>query len=125
METANARTAHLPLLAATLMMFASAVSAAPARDAQAPPVNKDAATIADFMKRVDAYVTLHKKVDGSLQEPARDGRPESFLEHERAFAAHLTQKPWSAKSQRDYIAQLASLFTRALSPHSHRRLNTP
>lgn len=104
METANARTAHLPLLAATLMMFASAVSAAPARDVQAPLVNKDAATIADFMKRVDAYVTLHKKVDGSLQEPARDGRPESFLEHERAFAK-LMQKERPYAKQGDLLTK--------------------
>jgi AcrR family transcriptional regulator len=34
----------------------------------------------------------------------------------RAFAAHLTQQPWSTRSQREYVGQLAFLFTRALSP---------
>lgn len=35
----------------------------------------------------------------------------------RAFAAHLTQTPWSVRAQKDYGTQLAQLFTRALSPN--------
>jgi hypothetical protein len=81
------RTSRVALVAAVALL----VCASGAVQAQPPKVNADAATIADFMKRVDAYVVLHKKVDGMLQEPSRDGRPEAVVEHQRAFAK-LMQK---------------------------------
>jgi hypothetical protein len=53
--------------------------------------------IADFMKRVEAYVALHRKVDSGLQEPPRDGRPETFVMHEQAFAKAIQQeRPYAA-----------------------------
>jgi hypothetical protein len=61
-------------------------------------VNADAATIADFMKRVDAYLVLHKKVESMLQEPSGDGRPEDVVEHQRAFAKLMQKERASAKS---------------------------
>jgi hypothetical protein len=73
-----------------LVAFAAVVSAA-AYDPKPPRVNADAATLADFTKRVNAYAELHKKVDSALKEPSREDRPEDFIEHERAFA-RLMQK---------------------------------
>ena len=55
-------------------------------------VNADAATIADFNKRVEAYVALHNKVDAMLPEPSADGRPEAVVEHQRAFAKMMAQE---------------------------------
>ena len=85
------RVSRRPLLAGMLVVFATAVSAASAHDSQPPRVNADAAALADFTERVNAYAELHKKVDSALKEPSRDGRPEDFIEHERAFA-RLMQK---------------------------------
>jgi hypothetical protein len=75
-----------------LIICAAVVPLTSARDAQQPPVNPDAATIADFNKRVDAYVVLHNKVDAMLPEPAADGRPEAVVEHQRAFAKLIQQE---------------------------------
>jgi len=55
-------------------------------------VNPDAATIADFNKRVEAYAALHDKVDAMLTEPSTDGRPEAVVEHQRAFAKLMQQE---------------------------------
>ena len=86
-----------PLVAALVVLFASGVSAAPWRNPQPPRVNADAATIADFMKRVDGYVALHKKVESMLQEPSGDGRPEEVIEHQRAFAKLMQKQRADAK----------------------------
>lgn len=44
-------------------------------------VNPDAAAIADFTQRVDAYVAQRVKLDATLQEVPQSGRPEQFIEH--------------------------------------------
>ena len=85
---------------------------------QAGAVNADAAAIADFVKRAEAYVALHQKVDATLQEPPRDGRPEAFIDHERAFAkAMQKERPYAqagdilTKPMRNIVRRLlASVF---------------
>jgi hypothetical protein len=69
----------------SLVVVCVRVSADGARS-QAIAVNADAATIADFMKRVGDYEGLHRRLDGTLQEVPRDARPEQFLDHQRALA---------------------------------------
>ena len=91
MTIARCRLSRRPFLAALVVLFASAVSAAPGRNPQPPRVNADAATIADFMKRVDDYVALHQKVEGCSRSRRETGRPEAVVEHEHAFAK-LMQK---------------------------------
>ncbi len=80
----------------TLIMLALAVSTAAAQT-QEPRVNPDAAAIADFMKRVDAYVVLHNKVESMLQEPSQDGRPEAVIQHQREFAKLMQRERQDAK----------------------------
>jgi hypothetical protein len=82
---------------------------------QKPAVNPDAATIADFMKRVEAYVALHKKVDATLQEPPRDGRPESFIEHERAFARAIQKDRRNAKPGDIFTKPMRNVVRRLLA----------
>ena len=79
------------LVAAAFLMMSTAIIMANARQSQETKVNPDAAAIADFMKRVNAYADLHKKVESMLQEPSLDGRPEAVVEHQREFAK-LMQK---------------------------------
>ena len=84
----------------------------------APRVNADAATIADFNKRVEDYLALHNKVDRMLTEPSGDGRPEAVVEHQRAFAKLMQQERQHAqagdiltKPMRDIVRRLlASVF---------------
>jgi hypothetical protein len=91
MKTLNRRTrgAAWGLL---LIVVAAAAPLASARDPQPQHVNPDAATIADFNKRVEAYVAIHDKVDAALPEPSADGRPEAVVEHQRAFAKLMQQE---------------------------------
>jgi hypothetical protein len=106
-----------PVLTVLLIGFCAGSSAAP-RAREQERVNADAAAIADFMKRVDAYVALHDKVDAKLPEPARDGRPEAVVEHQRAFAKLIQQERSTAqpgdivtKPMRNVIRRLlASIF---------------
>jgi hypothetical protein len=82
---------------------------------QKPAVNADAATIADFMKRVEGYVALHKKVDATLEEPPRDGRPESFIEHERAFARAIQKDRRNAKPGDIFTKPMRNVVRRLLA----------
>jgi hypothetical protein len=87
-----------PVLIVTSIVVATAVVTARGGDTQEPTkVNPDAAAIADFMKRVDAYAALHDKVESMLQEPAQDGRPEAVVEHQREFAKLMQKERQYAK----------------------------
>ena len=52
---------------------------------QPPAVNANAATMADFTKRVDEYVALHKKAEGTLPRLADQTTPQLIDKHERAL----------------------------------------
>jgi hypothetical protein len=87
-----------PVLIAASVVVATAVVTARGGDTQEPTkVNPDAAAIADFMKRVDAYAALHDKVESMLKEPAQDGRPEAVVEHQREFAKLMQKERQYAK----------------------------
>jgi hypothetical protein len=60
-------------------------------------VNKDAAAIAEFMTRVQAYAALHKKLDGTLREVPDGSPPEQFFEHQRTLAGLLRRERATAK----------------------------
>lgn len=82
---------------------------------QAPRVNADAATIADFVKRVNVYAALQKKLDSTLQEVSREAAPEQFLEHQRALA-RLVQKERFGAKQGDICTQsMRSVIRRLLA----------
>jgi hypothetical protein len=112
--TARCRVYRRPLLAAMLAVFASVVSTAAGQDA--PPVrdNADAATLADVTKRVDAYAALHRKVDSAMTEPSRDGRPEDFIDHERAFAKLMQKERPYAKEGDIFTKPMRNIVRRLL-----------
>jgi len=117
MKTLRRRARRVGRYATVLViLFSAAAAFATTRAAQA--VNPDAATIADFNKRVEAYVALHDKVDAMLTEPTPDGRPEAVVEHQRAFARMMAQERPNAqpgdimtKPMRNVVRRLlASVF---------------
>jgi hypothetical protein len=119
MKTMNARSAVLRLsLVALLIAGVTVAPIAAGQKSSEPRVNADAAAIADFMKRVDAYVALHNKVESMLQEPSIDGRPEAVVEHQRAFAKLMQkERPYAqagdimTKPMRNVVRRLlASVF---------------
>jgi hypothetical protein len=84
-----------------LVLLLAGVRATACADAGAEPqalaVNADAATVADFMNRVAAYVTLQKKLDDTLQEVPREATPEQFIDHQRALARLIQKARGAAK----------------------------
>lgn len=87
--------------AAVVVLLAADVRVPGSADAGAEPqalaVNADAATIADFTKRVAEYVTLHQRLDGTLQAVPGDARPEQFIDHQRALARLIQKERGPAK----------------------------
>jgi hypothetical protein len=98
-----------------LIASAAVVSAAAGRSAQAPAVNADAAVIADFMKRVEAYAALRQKVDSTLKEPPRDGRPEMFADHELEFARQMQRERSHAKAGDIFTKPMRNVVRRLLA----------
>src|SRR5690348_4965499 len=105
-------------LAALTLMISMGVMLSAGQSKEQPAVNPDAAAIADFKQRVDAYVALHNKVESMLQEPSRDGRPQAVVEHQREFARLMQkERPYAkpgdivTKPMRNVIRRLlASVF---------------
>ena len=54
------------------------------------PVNPDARTMAEFAKRVDDYVALHKKIESALPKLPVKATPTEIDTNQRAFAAQLS-----------------------------------
>jgi hypothetical protein len=106
-------TKHLIAAAGMAVLFA----AAPSGQAQTT-VNKDAAAIADFAKRVSAYAAFEKKLDATLGEPAQGSPPQAYLDHQRALAKLLQKERAGArpgdlcpKPMREIVRKLiASVF---------------
>lgn len=65
--------------------------------AQKDRTNPDAAAIAEFMKRVDAYVTLHKKVEATIPSLPKEATPEQIDQHQRALGRLIAQARANAK----------------------------
>ena len=75
----------------------AAILWSPAADVQKGATNPDAATIADFLKRVDAYVALHKKLEATIPTLPKDATPLQIDQHQRALARLMGQSRSSAK----------------------------
>lgn len=65
--------------------------------AQKDRTNPDAAAIAEFMKRVDAYVTIHKKVEATIPSLPKEATPEQIDQHQRALGRLIAQARANAK----------------------------
>jgi hypothetical protein len=87
MLTASLRPAVLGVL---LIAGSGAAGAAPpARSTQPPRVNPTAAVLQDFVKRVEEYVALHKKLEDTLPKLPAQTTPQDIDTHQRALAKLL------------------------------------
>jgi hypothetical protein len=82
-------------------------------------VNPTAADLAEFQKRLDAYMTLHDKAASGLNTPGKEATPEEIVTYQRQLEARLVPLRTSAKAGdifspemqafiRKYLAQLFS-----------------
>jgi hypothetical protein len=77
-------------------------------------VNQDAQLSVDFLKRVEAYIDLHKKVESTLPERPKKPTPDQINTHERALARIIAQtRP---------RAQQGDLFTRDTRAYFRRQI---
>ena len=97
-----------------ILLLAAALHATGAP--QTVAVNKDAATLADFTKRIAAYETLQRKLDGQLTEVPSDGRPEQFIDHQRALARLIQRERLKADHGDVFTKEMRSVVRRLLAP---------
>jgi hypothetical protein len=88
----------------------------PAPQKTKPTVNPNAATIAEFMKRVNEYVALHKKVEATLPALPKQTTPQQMDAHERALAKLIQEARANAKQGDIFIRPMQQLVRRLLRP---------
>jgi hypothetical protein len=100
------RSVHVSLLAALLigvplaagpMPQAARAQASKAQGKKAPAVNATAAAIADFRKRIDAYVASHRKLEDTLPKLSTQTNPQEIDAHQRALGTLMQEARKTAK----------------------------
>jgi len=110
---------YMVLLAGLLMGQTPASSkAAPNPTPKAAPkqstqVNANAAVISDFVKRVNEYVAVHKKLEDTLPKLSKDSTPKEIDTHERALLK-LMQEARKGAKQGDVLTLRMQRFIRNL-----------
>src|SRR5215471_8635277 len=80
------------------------------------PDDPNAAIIKDFLKRVDVYVALRKKLESTLPALPKQTTPQLIDQHERALAALIQTERKNAKQGDLFTVQMQSLAKRLLVP---------
>jgi hypothetical protein len=89
------------------------LSSGAAGQATKPAVNANAATIQDFLKRVDHYVAVHKKQEDTLPRLPKQTTPEQIDAHERALGKLIQAARQDAKPG-DLFAPAMQRFIRGI-----------
>jgi hypothetical protein len=77
------------------------------------PVNADARALADVQARIAAYVTLHKKLEGTISGFSKEKTPEEIDKNHRALA-HLLQEARRGARRGDIFTPPATIVIRRL-----------
>lgn len=95
-----------------LLLFLPA-SAHPAAQKRANP---DAAVMSDFMKHVNEYAALHRKLEGTLPKLPKRATPAEVDRHERALGKLIQQQRAGAKQGDIFTPAMQRLVRRLLVP---------
>lgn len=95
---------------AALLLFMALGGAAP------PQTNSKAAILSEFVKRVDGYVALHKKLEASLPELPKQTNPTEIDKHERALARLIQEARKDAKQGDLFFPAMQRLMRTLLRP---------
>jgi hypothetical protein len=115
---------HSVLLAGLLIaLSAGSITATPQTKskARAPvkapsakaPANASALTIKDFLKRVDDYIAVHKKLEDTLPKLSKQTTPQEIDVHERALAK-LVQEARKTAKPGDLLTPAMQRFVRTV-----------
>jgi hypothetical protein len=102
------------ILGALLIGLAPVAGAAP----QTPDtgVNPDAGAIQDFLKRVDEYVKLHKKLEDTIPKLSKQTTPEEIDRHQRTLAKLIQEARKDAKQGDLLTPGMQRLIRKLLRP---------
>jgi hypothetical protein len=103
------------LLAVTMMCVASTAAAQSTKAPTEPPkvrVPADAVIEADFLKRVNDYVTLHKKLEAMLPKLPKDATPQQIDRDQRALLQLVATARANARAGDLFAADMQKLIHR-------------
>jgi hypothetical protein len=103
-------------LAAVVILLAAGGTAPAASSvlAQAPRVNADAKTMADFEARVNAYAALHRKLEATLPDLPKEATPQQISAHQVPLARMIARARSGAKAGDIFTKDTRALFRRYL-----------
>jgi hypothetical protein len=104
------------LQSATLGVLLLAVPIGAVQQKNPPRTNPNAATLKEFVKRVDAYVAVHKKVESTLPDLGKQTTPEAIDKHQRALATLIQNARKDAKPGDIFTPDMQRLVRNLLRP---------
>ena len=102
-------------IAALTVSLPGVPAAAGWRDTAQVRVNQDAQLIAEFSKRVQAYVELHKKADSAIPEVSNSATPEQVDGHRRALQKAIGTVRANAEPGDIFSQPIRAYFRRQIS----------
>lgn len=100
--------------AAAGVLLVAPLAAAPQRTP--PRTNPSAATMADFTKRVDRYVEVHRKLEATLPALPKQTDPARIDQHQRALARLIQEARAQAKPGDIFTPAMQRLVRDLLRP---------
>jgi hypothetical protein len=80
------------------------------------PNDTNAVTIKEFLKRVDAYVAIHKKAEDSLPALPKQTNPQQIDVHERALSKLIQAARKGAKQGDIFFPAMQGIVRRLMAP---------
>ena len=111
------------LAASAAAVMISLGSGAPAAQVVPPPpaptpratVNPDAPAVAEFMKRINEYVALHKKLEDAMPKLPKEATPEQIDKNERALGAQIQSARANAKRGDLFTPEMTVIVKRVMA----------
>lgn len=105
-------------LTVAVLLCSAPFDAAAQRASQkdSPRINPNAATLAEFVKRVEGYVALHKKLEDSLPKLPQQTDPYQIDKHQRALATLIQDARKTAKQGDLFFPAMQRLVRNLLRP---------
>lgn len=104
------------LLSATLGGLLLMLPAQAAAQVKPARVNPNATTLKEFMRRVDQYAALHKKLESTLPSLPKQTNPTEIDQHERALAKLIQDARKDAKVGDIFTPAMQQLVRTLLRP---------
>jgi hypothetical protein len=105
----------LAVCAAIITMMSLGAPTVVARAGDQPRVNPDAKTMAEFERRVQEYVALHKKLEATIPDLPKEATPQQIDDHQRALGKLIQEARASAKPGDLFTPDMRNVVRRLLA----------